>query len=117
MPLSPTPTVVPTITSPIVANYLGITGEDKVGFTSVGPSGIADYHIRVTDLTSIPVRVTISNSDIGFWETPFTGNAILLAEYDGTGNADLWLEPIGSIPTLVTIYYANGSIVSATITP
>src|SRR3989344_9127259 len=114
---SPTPPVISPTPNPIMANYLGITGEDKVGFTSVGPSGIADYHIRVTDLTSIPVRVTISNSDSGFWETPFTGNAILLAEYDGAGNADLWLEPIGSIPTLVTIYYANGPIVSATITP
>jgi hypothetical protein len=91
---SPTPPATSTTTAasvaastPIAAAFLGID-QDKTGQLRLAPDGQADFHIRLTGLTSAPAKVTITDAGSGTWEWPFNGtNWLVLAQ--GT---DLWFS-------------------------
>jgi subtilisin family serine protease len=90
--------------------FLGFTGEDLVGPASVSPSGTSDWRMKLEGLRSTPVRIRISSTVGGVWESPFNGtNWLILPQYDGAGNADLWFEP-WSLPGFhVTVWYSDGT--------
>jgi subtilisin family serine protease len=97
-------------TPTFAVRFLGFTGEDLVGPLSVGPSGTSDWRMKLEGLRSAPVKVRISSIVGGVWESPFNGtNWVILPQYDGVGNADLWFEP-WSIPGFhVTVWYSDGT--------
>jgi len=91
------------------AHFLGV-GEDRVGPVQLTPNGTADWHIRLEGLRSTPVIVQVLSIGGGIWESPFTGTCwLILPQYDGAGNADLWFEQ-ASIPGFhVKVWYSDGT--------
>ena len=97
-------------TSSLNAVYLGVTGQDNVG-PGLSPNGNPDWHIQLQGLRGTPTRVRITSDTGGLWEFPpnAAGNWVVLPEYDGAGNADLWFEPWSSQRFHVTVWYSDGS--------
>jgi len=91
--------------------FLGVTGEDVVGPVQESPSGVADWHIRLQGLRTSTVKVRITTSPGGVWESPYGGafwtNGI---RPDGFGNADLWFEPWNNATGIhVKVTYSDGT--------
>jgi hypothetical protein len=84
--------------------------QDNVGpINQTSPNGIADFHISVSGLRSIPVTVRVTSDTGGVWETPFNGtNWIIATQFQGSAG-DLWFEPFGSNRFHVKVMYADGS--------
>jgi hypothetical protein len=97
-------------TSTLKAFYLGVTGQDNVG-PGLSPNGNPDWHIQLRGLRGTPTRVLITSDTGGIWEFPpnAAGNWVVLPQYDGAGNADLWFEPWSSQRFHVKVWYSDGS--------
>jgi len=93
------------------AAFLGVTGQDYVGPQGqTTANGVPDWHIRVQQLKSNPVRIRITSTPGGIWEFPFNNaNWIILSQFDGSTNADLWIEPWSTPGFHVKVWYADGS--------
>jgi len=110
---TPVPPVVVTPSPPPVSTlqaiYLG-SDQDRVGpGNQITPDGVADFHIAVSGLRSIPVKVTVTSDTGGVWETPFNGfNWIVATALTGTAG-DFWFEPFNSNTFHVKVTYADGS--------
>ena len=93
----------------LTAAFLGVTGEDYAGIEDQPANGIADWHIRLQGLRSTPVTIRISSHSQGVWISPFIGYWVVLPQYDGAGNADLWFEPWGAPGFHVEVWYSDGT--------
>jgi subtilisin family serine protease len=100
---------IPPSAGTLKATFLG-TDRDYVGPTQIAPSGTPDWRLLLEGLRSSPVKIRISSSSGGVWESPFNGsNWLILLQYDGGGNANLWFEP-WSVPGFhVKVWYSDGS--------
>jgi thermitase len=100
----------PPPSSILKAYYLGVTGQDKVGPLTFIGNGNADFHIQVQGLRGTPTRIRVSSDVGGIWENPYNGaNWIVLGQYDGAGNGDLWFEPWASNSFRVKVWYSDGT--------
>jgi subtilisin family serine protease len=97
-------------TSTLKASYLGATGPDYVGSAQFGPDGVSDWHIQLQGLRDTPIKVRITSSVGGIWESPFNGaNSVIYAQYGPSGTGDLWFEP-WSIPGFhVKVWYSDST--------
>jgi hypothetical protein len=101
----------PPPSSSFQASFLGVTGEDFAGTSSViGANGVPDWHIRLQGLRSSVVRVQITSSSGGVWESPYNGwSWLVYIREDGSGNADLFFEPWNTAAFHVKVWYSDGS--------
>lgn len=109
---TPPPPPPPPPSSTLESYYLGITGQDLVGPGSqTSPNGNPDFHIQAQGLRGTPTRVRVTSDTGGIWEAPFNaaGNWIILPQYNGAGNADLWFEPWTSNSFHVKVWYSDGT--------
>jgi len=93
------------------STFRGVTGEDFVGpqNQTVG-NGIPDWHIQLQGLRSSPVKVRVTSTAGGVWETPWNGaNWIIRVQPSGSTNADIWFEPWNTAAFHVKVWYADGS--------
>jgi hypothetical protein len=117
---TPTPTPTPTPGPALTGQFLGVTGEDKVGQGSqMTPNGVLDWHLRVQNVTSDPATVRIdafvNGVSNGRWVSPFNGTNWIIAKTFTASTLDLWFEPY-QVPTTfnVTITYGEGTTGSVT---
>jgi hypothetical protein len=97
-------------TNVLKAFFLGLTGEDYVGpGNQLSANGNPDWHIQLRGLRGIPTRVRILSDTGGVWEGPYSGYWVILPQYDGAGNADLWFEPFFSQSFHVIVWYGDAS--------
>jgi hypothetical protein len=112
---APVPPPVASVPGALKANFLGVTGDDKVGqINQTTSNGTPDYRISVSGLRGIPRKVTITSDTGGIWEIPFNGaNWVIATSYDGSGNGDYWFEQFPSNKFSVAVVYPDGSTDSA----
>jgi hypothetical protein len=98
------------IVSSLAATFVGASGEDIVGPTTLTPSGVLDWRIQLTGLRGTPTRVQITSTDGGIWEGPFNGsNWVILPQYGTGGVGDLFYEPWGTPGFHVKVWYSDGT--------
>ena len=95
--------------STLKATFLGV-GADVVGQTDFSPDGQADFQIHVDGLRSAPAQITVTNDNVGIWNTPFNGSnwIVGLANFNGSG-ADIYLARFSSNKFHVQVAYADGT--------
>jgi hypothetical protein len=97
--------------------FLGVTGEDKVGpWGQTTPNGKPDWHIRLFNVKSDPATLKIESQSGGIfgkptWVIPFNGFNWVIAKQFNTGTLDLWFEPAGTstVTFEVNLTYADSS--------
>jgi hypothetical protein len=99
------------IPSTFQASFLGTTGEDFVGtLNRTSADGVPDWHFQLQGLRSSPVKVRVSSTPGGVWETPFNGsNWIIRVQLGSSANADLWMEPFSTGGFHVKVWYSDGT--------
>jgi hypothetical protein len=99
------------IPSTFQASFLGTTGEDFVGtLNRTSADGVPDWHFQLQGLRSSPVKVRVSSTPGGVWETPFNGsNWIIRVQLGSSANADLWMEPFSTGGFRVKVWYSDGT--------
>jgi hypothetical protein len=76
----------------------------------IGANGVPDWHIRLQGLRSSVVRVQITSSSGGVWESPYNGwSWLVYVREGGSGNADLFFEPWNTAVLHVKVWYSDGS--------
>src|SRR5262249_29614586 len=85
--------VAQTAPPPVTGQFLGVTGEDKVGRDNqMTPNGTPDWHIRLQNVKSDPAAVQIDGGG-GRWVRPYNGANWIIAKQFAGGQLDLWFEP------------------------
>lgn len=90
---------------------------DTVGPTTPTPDGMKDVRVSMTGLKSIPVEITVSPSQGGFYKFPFNGSSWVpfLLNFNA-GSADLFYTYPYNIPGLknhIIIKYSDGTTTQA----
>lgn len=117
----PPPPPPPPPSGDITAVFLGATGEDKTNGLDAVPDGNPDWHFRISNLTSDPIRVRIDirwSGGQSAWEWPLNaaGNWIVVKEY-AAGVANCWVRNPNVTATgfTITVTYSDNSTDQVTI--
>jgi len=78
----------------VTGQFLGTTGEDKVGPNNqTTANGTLDWHLRLQNIKSNPATVQIDSivngASNGRWVTPYNGQNWILAKQFASGQLDL----------------------------